>query len=98
MRVSLYIDDDELWWKFKKNVLRKTGDLRSPSSEVQSLMQESSDEDFLRKGFGKLGVDVKPINSSQVVQVRPSVRTSSTVMVMEMRVRRYFRSRKNLPR
>jgi hypothetical protein len=84
MKVSLYLDD-ELWKKFKRNVLRKTGNLRSLSSEVQTLIKENSDEDSLRKGFEKIGIEVKPISFYQVVQVRPNVRTSSENMLRKMR-------------
>jgi len=98
MKVSLYLDD-ELWKKFKRNVLRKTGDLRSLSSEVQTLIMENSDEDSLRKGFEKIGIEVKPISSSQVVPVRPTVRTSSASTIRKMRERRHFGSgKKNLSR
>lgn len=76
MKVSLYLDD-ELWKKFKRNVLRKTGDLRTPSSEVQSLIRENSNENSLKKGFEKMGNDAKPINSSQVVPVSHAVQASS---------------------
>jgi hypothetical protein len=98
MKVSLYLDDD-LWKKFKRNVLRKTGNVRSLSSEVQSLIRESSDEDSLRMGFERIGIDVKPVSSSQVVPIRPIVKTSSVDMIRKMRDRRRFGSaRKDLPR
>lgn len=88
MKVSLYIDD-ELWKKFKRNVLRKTGDLRTFSSEVQALIRDTSDEDSLRNGFEKMGVSTRPITYSQVAMIRPSVRTSSASMLRKMRKHRF---------
>ena len=55
MKVSLYLQD-EIWKKFKRGILRRTGELRSLSSEVQELIEENS----LRKGFAKMKVDAKP--------------------------------------
>lgn len=95
MKVSLYLED-EVWKKFKRNVVRRTGDLRSLSSEVQELIRENSEEDSLRKGFEKMKVDLKPISSSQVVPVKPSVRTSSANIIRKMRNRRFVS--KNLSR
>lgn len=87
MKVSLYLNDD-LWKKFRMDVLRKTGDLRSLSSEVQTLIRESSHEDSMRKGFEKLKVDLKPVSSSQVIPVVPAVRTTSALTIRKMRDRR----------
>ena len=58
MKVSLNFDDN-LWCKFKKNVLRRTGDSRALSSEVQRLLQESLVEECVRAGFENMGIDVK---------------------------------------
>jgi hypothetical protein len=88
MKVSLYLED-EVWKKFKRNVLRKTGELRSLSSEVQELIRDNSEEDSLRKGFEKImKTDLKPISSSQVIPIKPSVRTSSAKTIRKMRYRR----------
>lgn len=95
MKVSLYLQDD-VWRKFKTGVLRRTGELRKLSSEVQELIEENSPEDSLRKGFEKMKVDVKPISSSDVVAVKPSVRTSSGAVIRKMRDRRF--GSKDLPR
>jgi hypothetical protein len=94
MKVSLYLQD-EVWRKFKKAVLRRTGELRSLSSEVQELIEENSAEDSLRKGFEKMNLDVKPISSSHVVPVKPLIRTSSGAIIRKMRDRRFG---KNLSR
>jgi len=95
MKVSLYLQD-EVWRKFKRDVLRRTGELRSLSSEVQKLIEENSAEDSLRKGFEKIKVIVKPISSSDVVPVKPSIRTSSGETIRKMRDRRF--GSKDLPR
>lgn len=88
MKVSLYLQD-EVWKKFKRDVLRRTGELRSLSSEVQGLIEENSAEDSLRKGFERMNVDLKPISSSDVVIIKPSVRTSSAATLRKMRNRRF---------
>jgi hypothetical protein len=98
MKVSLYIDD-EIWRKFRRSVLRRNGELRKLSSEVQELIEESSEEDSLRKGFTQMMVDVKPISSSDIVPVKPSILTSSAATIRTMRDRRHHNgSDKNLPR
>jgi hypothetical protein len=84
MKVSLYFEDD-LWGKFKKNVLRRTGDSRALSSEVQNLLRESLMEDVVKTGFENIGIEVKPVSSNQVVAVKPSVLTSSSATVRKMR-------------
>ncbi|MDA4130583.1 MAG: hypothetical protein OK457_07410 [Thaumarchaeota archaeon] len=96
MKVSLYLRD-EVWRKFKRYVLRRTGELRNISSEVQELIEENSADDSLRRGFEKMKVDVKPISFSDVVPVRPSIPTSSGATIRKMRDRR-FGSNKDLPR
>jgi hypothetical protein len=97
MKVSVYVED-EVWKKFKRNVLRKTGELRSLSSEVQELIRDNSGEDSLRKGFEKImKTDLKPISSSQVNPVEASVRTSSATAIRKMRDR-HIVSEKDLSR
>lgn len=96
MKVTLYLQD-EIWKKFKRGVLRKTGELRRLSSEVQELIEDSSEEDSLRKGFERLGMEIKPISSSQVVAIKPSVPTSSSATIRKMRDARHYGSNKNLP-
>src|SRR5690348_1743653 len=83
MKVSLYLQD-EVWRKFKRDVLRRTGELRNLSSEVQELIKENSAKHSLRRGFEKMKVNVKPIISSDVVPVRTSTPTSSVTMVRKM--------------
>ena len=84
MKISLYLKD-ETWSKFKRNVLRRTGDLRSLSAEVQSLIEDNTIEDSLRKGFEQMGIDIKPMSFSEIVPVKPSVPTSSASMIRKMR-------------
>ncbi len=84
MKVSLYLQD-ETWRKFKRDVLRKTGQLRTLSSEVQELIEDNSTEDSLRKGFEKMKIEIKPVSSSEVNPVRPSTRTSSAATIRRMR-------------
>ena len=84
MKVSLYFEDD-LWSKFKKNVLRRTGNSRTLSSEVQRLLQESLVEECVRAGFENMEIEVKPLSSNQVIAVRPSVSTSSSATLKKMR-------------
>jgi hypothetical protein len=96
MKVSLYLED-EVWKKFKRDVLRRTGEPRSLSAEVQELIQNASIEDSIRKGFGQMKVDVKPISSSKITQVKPSVSTSSAATLRKMRERRLVNSTKDLP-
>ena len=87
MKVSLYFQD-ETWNRFKKTVLRRTGALRSLSSEVQELLEESLVEDTLRSGFERMKINARPISSSQIVPVKPSVNTSSGAMLRKMREHR----------
>ena len=91
MKVSLYFQD-ETWNRFKKTVLRRTGALRSLSSEVQELLEESLVEDTLRLGFERMKIQARPISSSQIVPVRPSVNTSSGAMLRKMRERRFVKA------
>ena len=84
-KVSIYIDD-ELWQKFKKMVVQRTGDTRSLSKEVQSLIEETIVEKALLGTFKKLGLNLEKLPSfgdvKAVVTVKP---TSSGRMVREMR-------------
>ena len=89
MKVSLYIDDD-VWKRFRRRVLLERGELKGLSSEVQELIVESSVEELLGKGFDQLGVDVKPLSSSKVVSVKPTVETSSAMVIRKMRDRSRF--------
>lgn len=84
MKVSLYFKD-ETWTRFKKSVLRRTGDSRSLSSEVQALLEDNAVEDSLRTGFGQMKIDTKPISSSKIVPMKPSVATSSASTIRKMR-------------
>ncbi len=87
MKVSLYFKD-ETWNKFKKTVLRRTGD-KNLSSEVQTLLEENDVEALLRSGFGQINVDAKPIISSKIVPVKPSAATSAAATIRKMREGRY---------
>ena len=88
MKVSLYLRDDT-WSKFKRNVLHRTGDLRTLSSEVQMLLEDNSVEDSLRTGFGKMKIDTKPISSSKIVPIKPLVATSSASTLRKMKEDRF---------
>ena len=83
MKVSLYFKD-ETWIKFKRTVLRRTGDLNL-SSEVQTLLEENDVESLLRTGFGQMKIDTKPISSSKITPVKPSIATSSASTIRKMR-------------
>lgn len=88
MKVSLYVGD-EVWDKFKRAVLRRTGDPRALSSEVQNLIQDSFIEDKVVAGFEKMKIASKPLSSMRVVIVKPSVATSAEATLGEMRGRRH---------
>ncbi|MDG6910096.1 MAG: hypothetical protein JRN08_06975 [Nitrososphaerota archaeon] len=88
MKVSLYLDD-ELWSRFKRSVLRQTGDPRSLSAKVQGLIQNSMTEESLARGFQKMNIAPTPLDSGQVVPVRPSVDTSAGREVRQMRESRH---------
>lgn len=85
--MSLYFGD-ELWDKFKRAALRRTGDSRALSSEVQSLIQDSLVEDLVVAGFERMKIASKPVSSTRIVVVEPSVATSSETTLREMRGRR----------
>ena len=91
MKVSLYLSD-ELWAKFKKTVLRQTGDARSLSSKVQELIQGSMLEESVIRGFEGMEISPKLLDSGHVVPVRPSVPTSSGETIREMRDSRHAKS------
>jgi hypothetical protein len=84
MKVSLYFQD-ELWSKFKRNVLRRTGDSKALSSEVQSLLRDSLIEESIRAGFESMQIEIKPMSSNQIVAIKPSISTSSGVTLKNMR-------------
>jgi hypothetical protein len=88
MKVSLYLGDD-VWKKFKRNLLRRTGDSRSLSSEVQSIIQDSLVEDSVVAGFERMKIAARPLNSMQIVAVEPSVATSAGTTLREMRGERH---------
>lgn len=88
MKVSLYVGD-EVWDKFRRAVLRRTGDPRALSAEVQGLIQDSLLESMVVGGFEKMKVSPKPLSSMQVVAVRPSTATSAETTLREMRGRRH---------
>jgi hypothetical protein len=88
VKVSLHLGD-EVWEKFKRNVLRRTGDSRSLSSEVQGIIQDSLVEDLVVAGFERMKIASRPLNSMQIVAVKPSVVTSSGTTLREMRGKRH---------
>ena len=88
MKVSLYVRD-EVWDKFRKTVLRRTGDPRSLSSEVQALIRDSLMEDVVSAGFERMGRASKPLSSTQVKAVAPSSPTSAADTLREMREGRH---------
>jgi hypothetical protein len=88
MKVSVYVGD-EVWDKFRRAVVRRSGDPRTLSSEVQSLIQDSLVEDSVVAGFEKMKITSKPLSSMQVVAVKPSVATSAETILREMRGSRH---------
>jgi len=88
MKVSVYVDD-EVWDKFRRAVVRRSGDPRTLSSEVQNLIQDSLVEDSVVTGFEKMKIASKPLSSMQIVVVKPSVVTSAETTLREMRGRRH---------
>ncbi len=84
-KVSIYIDP-EIWQKFKKLIVQRTGDTRSLSKEVQSLIQETIVEKSLLYAFKKLDLVIERVPSfSDITPVVPTKPTSSGRMVREMR-------------
>jgi hypothetical protein len=59
-----------------------------------SKAHDYSAKDSLKKGFAKIGIKVQPINSSDVLPVKPSIRTSSAATIRKMRKRRASRGSK----
>jgi hypothetical protein len=88
MKVSLYVGD-EIWDKFRRTVLRRTGDPKTLSSEVQNLIKDSLVEDTVVAGFEKMKVEFKPLSSMQIAPVKPSFATSAEASLREMRGRRH---------
>ncbi|MDG6979461.1 MAG: hypothetical protein JRN58_10325 [Nitrososphaerota archaeon] len=91
MKVSLYVKD-EVWEKFRRAVLRRRGDARSLSSEVQKLIEDAMVEDALAAGFRKIEVVPMPLSSFQVVAVKPSGETSAEDVLGEMRGGRHAKA------
>ncbi len=92
MKVSLYLND-ELWAKFKRAVLRQTGDARSLSSKVQDLIQNSMLQESVAVGFRRMGVTPNPVDPSAVAPVVPSVATSSGQVLRGMRGSRHEKAK-----
>ena len=88
MKVSVYVGD-EVWDKFRRAVVRRSGDPRTLSSEVQNLIQDSLVEDSVVAGFEKMKIASKPLSSMQIVVVKPSVATSAETTLGEMRGKRH---------
>ncbi len=84
MKVSLYVGD-ETWTKFRRAVLRKTGDPRALSSEVESLIKDAIVEERVATAFQKMKIPSKGLSSTRVVAVKPSVITSAGSVLREMR-------------
>lgn len=84
MKVSLYVGDDT-WIKFRKAVLRKTGDPRALSSEVQGLIEDAIVDERVAAAFQKMKISSKGLSSTRVVPVKPSVATSAESILREMR-------------
>lgn len=95
-KISLYVDE-EVWMKFREEVFKRHGSLRSLSSEVEGLLRSSLIDDALKSTFGALGFDVRgTISSEDVKRGRPLLRgPPSEDMIREMRGRRAVKA---LPR
>ncbi len=84
-KVSVYIDE-ELWERFKKMVVHKTGDTRSLSREVQMLVEESIVDKGLLNAFKKLGLNWEKLPSfSDIEAVTPVKSSSAGKTVRKMR-------------
>ena len=84
-KVSIYIDE-ELWQKFKKMIVQRTGDTRSLSKEVQSLIEERIVEKTLLDAFKRLDLNLEKLPSfGDIKLVVPTEPISSGKMVREMR-------------
>ena len=84
-KVSIYIDE-EIWQKFKKMIVQKTGETRSLSKEVQSLIEETIVERALLDAFKMLELNLEKLPSfGDIRPVVTTVPTSSGRMVREMR-------------
>ena len=87
-KVSVYIDE-ELWKKFKKMIVQRTGDTRSLSREVQTLIEETIVEKTLLDAFKRLGLNLEKLPSfGDIKLVVPTEPTSSGRIVREMRGKR----------
>jgi len=87
-KVSVYIDE-ELWKKFKKMIVQRTGDTRSLSREVQTLIEETIVEKALLDAFKRLGLNLEKLPSfGDIKLVVPTEPTSSGRIVREMRGKR----------
>lgn len=84
-KVSIYIDE-EIWRKFKKVIVQRTGDTRSLSKEVQSLIEERIVEKALLDAFEGLDLKLQKLPSfGDIKPAVPRIATSSGRMVREMR-------------
>jgi hypothetical protein len=93
-KVSLYVDE-ELWTKFKENVLRKHGTLRKLSSEVEESLRHSLvDEELLLGPFKKMEVNIDvSVTPEKIKRNRPRLRgPPSEILVREMRGKRVSKS------
>jgi len=88
-KVSVYLDE-ELWTRFKQDVLRKHGTLRKLSEEVESLIRASVAEYDLRKAFENMNLKTTGRTSPQEIKKdRPRTRgPPSELLVRRMRRRR----------
>ena len=84
MKVSLYMDED-LWRRFKKKVVQRTGDTRGLSREVENLIRDSMTVGALERGFDQLGVGPKRLAPPPFKPVVPAIPTSSSRTLREMR-------------
>ncbi|MEM2047384.1 MAG: hypothetical protein QXZ06_05845 [Candidatus Jordarchaeales archaeon] len=88
-KVSLYLNE-ELWVRFKEEVLRRHGTLRKLSNEVESLLRTSLAEEDIVEAFKGMDVDVKALSSPEEVKHdRPKLLgPPSESLIREMRRRR----------
>jgi len=84
-KVSIYMDED-VWKRFKKLVVARTGDMKALSKEVQKLVKESLVEDTLLNGFRSLCPSIEQLPSARSVEaVIPSVPASAGRTLREIR-------------
>lgn len=83
--ISLYIDDD-LWRRFREDVLRSRGKSRALSDQVAELIEDALTQEAVTRGFGLIGESPSRIlSAAEIKPITPRVDTSSERAIREMR-------------